>query len=345
MKRRRMSTLVAALAMVTAACTGDNGPAPAYPAVPDDGANSERTLTVYSRDRDVAEPLFEQFERQTGITVRSRWGDPVDLAEQIIEDGADSPADVFYAPMSDALGSLSAAGRLSTLSDQQLSRVPPAYRSPDGTWVGTTGRAHVVFYNTDTLSEDDLPEEILGFADPAWRGRIAWDPTSRSLQDAVTGLRQIRGENEARTWLHGIQANKPAAFRGARPVIDAVAAGEIADVGFGSHYYLYDMQADGDAQNVAAKFYPGDPGGLLNVAGIGIIKDTDNTEGANALVDFMLSTTAQAAYTNEIPLVEGTTPLGGIPTPDELTIPGLEQRMFEELHDARRLLTETGVLE
>ncbi|MQA03841.1 MAG: extracellular solute-binding protein [Streptosporangiales bacterium] len=345
MKRRRMLTLAATLAIVTTACTDGNGPTARYPAAPDDEANREPTLTVYSRERDVAEPLFDQFERQTGIKVRTRWGDPVDLAEQIIEDGTDSPADVFYAPMSDALGALSAAGRLAKLSDQQLSRVPQAYRSPDGTWVGTTSRAHVVFYNTDKLSEDDLPDSILGFADPAWRGRIAWDPTSRSLQDAVTGLHQINGEDTARTWLDGIQANEPAAFRGARPVVDAVAAGEIADVGFGSHYYLYDMQADGDATNVAAKFYPGNPAGLLNVAGIGILNDTDNKPAASALVDFMLSKTAQRVYTYEIPLVKGTTPPKGIPTADELTIPGLDQRMLEELGDARRLLTDAGVLE
>jgi iron(III) transport system substrate-binding protein len=293
----RMLALAATLAMV-AACGGRNAAALRTPAVPGDRAAAGRgpdgTLTVYSRDREIAKPLIERFERETGIRVRARWGDPIKLAEQILQEGANSPADVFYGPLSDALGSLSAAGRLATLSDEQLDRVPAAYRSPDSTWVGAAGRAHVVFYNTDKLREADLPDSILGFTDPAWRGRIGWDPTSRSLQDVVTELRQLEGEDAARTWLEGIRANTPVAFDGAPPIVAAVAAGEIIEVGFGSHSYLYDLQADGDATNVAAIFYRGGVlGGLLNVAGVGIIKGTDNEAAANAFVDFMLSPTAQ----------------------------------------------------
>jgi hypothetical protein len=59
----------------------------------------------------------------------------------------------------------------------------------------------------------------------------------------------------------------------------------------------------------------------------------------------MLSATAQQAYAYEIPLATGTTPRIGIPTADQLTTPELGQGKFEELDDARRLLTETGVLE
>jgi iron(III) transport system substrate-binding protein len=340
--------LVAALATVTTACTGGNTAAPLAPADRATPGGEAGTLTVYSRDRDLAEPLFTQFEQQTGIKVRARWGDPIDLAETIIADGDDTPADVYYGPLSDALGSLSAAGRLARLSDEQLDRVPEPYRSPDGTWVGTAGRAHVVFYNTDKLSAADLPDSILGFTDPAWRGRIAWDPTSRSLRDVVTELSQLKGEDTARQWLEGIKANAPAAFQGAKPIINAVAAGQLADVGFGSHSYLYTLQADGQAKNVAARFYPGGkPGGLLNMGGVGVLKGTGKAREANAFVDFMLSRPAQqymATGTFEIPVTKGVTLPAGIPAADELVVPGLEAKQFEKLPDADRLLTAAGVV-
>src|SRR6266545_1197176 len=326
----RLLVLAAMVATTATACTGDDsGTGARSPAVPQERAAGHEpadTLTVYSRDRFIAEPLFKLFEQQTGIKVKARWGDPIKLADQIIEDGGDSTADVFYGPLSDALGSLSAAGRLAPLSAGQLQRVPQAYRSPDGTWVGTAGRAHVVFYNTDRLSEDDLPDSILGFTDPAWRGRIGWDPTSRSLQDVITELRQLKGEDETRGWLQSIQ------------------------VGFGSHSYLYYLQDDGEANNVAAKFYPGgEPGGLLNVAGVGIIKGTSHQAAANAFVDFMLSPAAQRYFAEEafeIPVVGGAEPPSGsgIPTAAKLTVPGLNVRAFEKLQDARRLLTEVGVI-
>lgn len=346
----RMLALTVALTMVATACTGNND-TNRNPAVPDRPATTDRppagTLTVYARDREIAEPLFERFEQQTGIAVRARWGDPSELADQILADGANTPADVIYAPLSDALGSLSAAGRLATLSAQQLDRVPEAYRSPDGTWVGTSGRAHVVFYNTDQLNEDDLPDSILGFTDPAWHGRIGWDPTSRSLQDVITQVRHLEGEDAARQWLQGIQANAPAVFRGAPAIINAVAAGKIIQVGFGSHSYLNTLKADGDATNVAAKFYRGgELGGLLNVAGVGIIKDTDNQAAANAFVDFLLSQPVQQSFAEkdafEIPLVEGVEPPQGMPTANELTVPNLDVRQLQQLQDARRLLKEVG---
>lgn len=337
----------ATLTMLATACTGD--PAARDPGVPE--APGERAvdqaLTVYARDREIAEPLFERFERETGIEVRARWGNPIELAEQIIEDGADSPADVFYGPVGDALGPLAAAGRLARLSAEQLDRVPEEYRSPDGTWVGTSGRAHVVVYNTDRLREDDLPDSIEGFTEPAWRGRIGWDPTSRSLQSATTALRQLAGDDAARAWLAGIQANQPAAFEGAVPIVTAVAAGQIVEVGFASHYYLYDLQAGGDAGNVAARFYDGDAGGLLNVAGVGIVEGTDNPAAASALVDFLLSQPAQRHFAEEayeIPLLEGVEPPDGAPTAAELTVPDLDVQQLEDLQRTRELLREVGII-
>jgi iron(III) transport system substrate-binding protein len=348
----RTLAVAVTLATVVTACSAGNGADDRGTTTPDGHAatgSGADVLIVYSRDRDLAEPLFKQFERQTGISIRARWGDPIDLAEAIIADGDKSPADVYYGPLSDALGALSAAGRLTRLSDQQLNRVPAQYRSPGGTWVGTAGRAHAVFYNTDKLRPDQLPDSILGFTDPAWRGRIAWDPTSRSLRDVVTELRLLKGDDAARTWLEGIQANQPAAIQGAMPIIDAVAAGRIANVGFGSHSYLYSMQADGKARNVAAKFYRGaeQPGGLLNMGGVGIIKNTRKQAEASALVDFLLSQPAQqymGTDTYEIPVVDNVTLPAGIPTANELIVPGLDQKQFEKLPDADRLLTDLGII-
>jgi iron(III) transport system substrate-binding protein len=343
----RLLALVATLAMA-AACTGDDDAADRAPAVPDAQASPrgfDDTLTVYGRG-DIP-GLWELFEQETGVKVLARGGNLDDLADQIIEQGADSPADVFYAPLSDALGLLSAAGRLATLTDEQLNRVPGAYRSPDGAWVGTSGRAHVVLYNTDKLSEDDLPDSILGFTDPAWRGRIGWDPTNRSLQQAITALRQLEGEDATRAWLEGVQANTPAVFTGVPPIINAVAAGKIIEVGFGNSFYLNEQHAEGDATNVAAKYYPGDPGGLIGLAGVGIIKGTDNQAAANAFVDFLLSPTAQQYFAEvslEIPFLEGVEPPEGTPTADQLTVPGLDVRQLEDLDSTRDLLREVGII-
>jgi iron(III) transport system substrate-binding protein len=135
-----------------------------------------------------------------------------------------------------------------------------------------------------------------------------------------------------------VQANEPTVLFSSGAIVDVVAAGEAAQVGFGSHYYLYDMLANGNATNVAAKFYPRDPTGLLSVDGVGIINGTDNEAAANAFVDFLLSQTAEryfAAGNVEIPIVNSVEPREGKLTANEMTVQGLGMQL-EELDDAPR---------
>jgi iron(III) transport system substrate-binding protein len=136
-------------------------------------------------------------------------------------------------------------------------------------------------------------------------------------------------------------------FSGPRQLTTAVAAGEIIDVGFGNSWYLYDLQAEGEARNVAAKFYPGDPGGLVGLAGVGVVEGTDDRAAADAFVDFLLSPTAQRYFAEvslEIPVVDGVAPPAGAPTAAELALPDLDPRQHEDLDGARELLREVGII-
>jgi iron(III) transport system substrate-binding protein len=122
---------------------------------------------------------------------------------------------------------------------------------------------------------------------------------------------------------------------------------DLIEVGFGNHFCLSELQAEGEATKVAAKFYPGDPASLLQVAGVGIIKGTDNQAAADAFVDLLLSPTAQrhlAQDFREIPVVEDIPPPQGVPNANELIVPGLDMRQLEDLQDTRKLLTEVGIL-
>src|SRR3546814_14884805 len=85
------------------------------------------------------------------------------MAAQILEEGDNSPADVFFGQDAGALGALAAEGRLVELSDEQLDSVADGLRDDEGRWVGTSARASVVVYKTGRLSEDDLPDSTLDF--------------------------------------------------------------------------------------------------------------------------------------------------------------------------------------
>ena len=109
-------------------------------------------LTVYSgRNENLVGPLLEQFGKDTGIAIQVKYGGTAEIAATILEEGANSPADVFYAQDAGALGALQAENRLAALPDAVLNAVEPRFRSPQGQWVGTSGRARVVVYNTENV--------------------------------------------------------------------------------------------------------------------------------------------------------------------------------------------------
>jgi iron(III) transport system substrate-binding protein len=353
MSRRFPLPLLLLLTLLAAACGGDDGGTTAVGG--GDGEDAAATvggdpgrLVVYSgRSEELVGPLLERFEEETGVAVEVRYGDTAEMAATILEEGGNSPADVFFGQDAGALGALSDEGRLQELDEELLDRVDEQHRSPRDHWVGTSGRARVVVYNTEALSEDDLPDSILDFTDPSWEGRLGWAPTNGSFQAFVTALRVLEGEDEAREWLEGVQANGPEVYEKNTAIVEAVAAGEI-DAGFVNHYYLHQLRAQGaDVEDAANKHYEDDPGGLVNVAGVGILDTADDADAARRFVEFLLDEEAQeyfAEETFEFPLVEGVEPAEELPALDSLRQPDIELDQLEDLDGTLQLLTDVGLI-
>lgn len=326
------------------ACSPDSG----IEGSTDPSAAADTTVTVYSgRSEELVGPLLERFTEETGIEVEARYGDTAEMANLLLTEGENSPADVFFAQDAGALGAVAEEGLLTALPNETLEMVDERFRSPSGEWVGVSGRARVVVYNTDALDASDLPDSIFGFTDPEWSGRIGWAPTNGSFQSFVTALRVIEGEDRARAWLEGIQANDPSVYEGNNPALDAVIAGEI-DVAFVNHYYLMQRLAE-DPDAPAANYFltDGDPGALVNVAGAGILTTADNDDAARRLVDFLLSTQAQeyfATETKEYPLVAGVEPDSELPALESIGTPEIDLSDLSDLEGTLQLLQEAGIL-
>lgn len=307
------------------------------------------SLIVYSgRGEELVGPVIEQFEEESGVDVQVRYGDTAELAATILEEGPNSPADVFFAQDPGALGALSEAGAFQALPDSILNQVNERFRSPEGEWVGTTSRARVVAYNTETLQEGDLPDSILDFTDPEWEGRIGWAPTNGSFQAFVTALRETEGEDAAREWLEGIQANDPFVYPDNSSTLEAVAAGEV-EVGFVNHYYLY-RALEEQGNDFAARNYnfPGsDIGNLVIASGVGALKTADNGDQSERFIEYLLSNEAQQYFAEEdyeYPLVEGVEPSGDVPPLSSIKAPKVDLGRLDDLEGTLELLRETGAL-
>jgi len=304
---------------------------------------------VYSgRSEELVGPIIERFEEESGIEVQVRYGDTAELASTISEEGENSPADVFFSQDAGALGAVSDRGLLRELPENVLNRVEERFKDPNGRWVGTSGRARVVAYNTEALSDEDLPDSILDFTDPEWEGKIGWAPTNGSFQAFVTALRLIEGEDTAREWLEGIQANEPRRYENNLAIVEGVTSGEI-DVGFVNHYYLFQLRKERGEGVEARNYYfqNGDPGALVNAAGIGILNTTDNPAEAEEFLNFMLSEEGQLYFadeTFEYPLIEGV-PINEELVPlSEIETPNIDLSNLDDLEGTLDLLRETGVL-
>jgi iron(III) transport system substrate-binding protein len=304
------------------------------------------SLVVYSgRSESLVAPLIAQFEEATGIEVEVRWGGTAELAATLLEEGANSPADVFFAQDPGGLGAVTEL--LAPLPGELLGQVDPRFRDPAGRWVGISGRARVVVYNT-ALSPSDLPPDLEGFTDPAWRGRLGWAPTNSSFQSMVTAMRAVWGEEKTRTWLEGILANEPIVYESNTPIVAGVGAREV-DVGFVNHYYLYRFLAEEGAAFPARNYIlpSGGPGALVMVAGTGRLATGKNEANALEFIRFLLSEEAQqyfASETYEYPLVEGIAPSVDLAPLDELQAPAVDLSDLADLKGTVRLLQEVGAL-
>ena len=307
------------------------------------------TLTIYSgREERLVAPLFERFTRDTGIQLEVRYASSAQLAATILEEGSRSPADVFFSQESGLLGLVAREGILKVLPASTLAKVPQRFRAPGKRWVGTSGRARVIAYNTDELTRAQLPKTIWELTKPAWKGKIGIAPTNASFQAFVAVMRILHGENRTRDWLVGVKANDPKFYTGNTQVVQAVARGEV-QVGLVNHYYLHNLRAQTPTMPVENYFLgKGDPGALVNAAGVGILVSSKRQAAAQRLVDFLLSPWAQRFIARgpggaEYPLIRGVQPRPGLPKLGEIKGPEINLgRLGRDLPPAVRLLNETG---
>jgi iron(III) transport system substrate-binding protein len=310
-------------------------------------SESNEELVVYSgRSESLVGPIIDQFAQATGIEVSVKYGSTAEIAATMMEEGEKTPADVFFAQDPGGLGAV--ASMLGGLPADILSSVPQWARSPDGLWVGISGRARTVVYNTTVLSEDGLPDSLMGFTDPRWKGRIGWAPANASFQTMVTAMRVLWGEDETRQWLEGIRANDPQVYPKNTPIVAAAANGEI-DVGFVNHYYLHRfIQEDGEDFTARNHFLSKNgPGSLIMVAGAGILESADNRENAERFLSFMLSTVAQqyfAGQTFEYPLVEGVNTHRLLVPLEDVGSPTIDMVALSDVKGTQELLRSIGVI-
>ncbi|MDQ3679539.1 MAG: extracellular solute-binding protein [Actinomycetota bacterium] len=334
---KALGRLVVALAVMASAMAGCGG-----------GGNDQ--LVIYSgRNERLVAPILARFAKSTGVDIRVRYAETTELTPTLLEEGDASRADVFFSQDAGALAALAGRGRLAPLGQDVLELVEPRFRDPQGRWVGVTGRARVIAYNTARLKEADLPQSVLDTADARWASRVGFPPTNASFVAFVSALVEQVGPERTRTFLEGLMARGAKRYDNNVLVLEAVANGEV-DLGLVNHYYLYNEFKERPGAPVANHFPgqgPGGEGTFVNVAGVAIVAGTDQSETAQRFVRFLLEEEAQTYFrdqTAEYPLRRGTVPITELPPLDKLrTIDVSLDRLGRDLEGSQQLLREVGL--
>jgi iron(III) transport system substrate-binding protein len=302
------------------------------------------SIVVYAgRDEELVQPLIERFEEETGIQVEVRYASSAELAAQLLEEGDNSPADVFFAQDAGALGAVSKAGLLTKLPQEIYGLVPTAYSAADGMWVGVSGRVRVLNYNPNTVTE--LPKSVFDLADPIWKGRVAIAPSNASFQAFVTAMRVVEGDEKTLQWLTAMKQNA-VIFEKNGAILEAVEAGQV-DLGLINHYYWYALAQEQGVENMKSKiaqFETNDVGNLINAAGVGIVNDST---AARKFVEYLLSETGQTYFaesTREYPLVAGVVPADDLTPLKDIPAPKVDLSDLDSLERTLELIRQAGLI-
>jgi len=310
-------------------------------------AENGASLVIYSgRSQEFIEPFFQRFSEVSGIEVEVRYGDSAALAAQILEEGENSPADLFLSQDAGALGAVSAANIFTALPENLTGTVEQKYRSSSSDWLAITGRARVIAFAPGRVKNP--PNSIAALTDPIWKGRIGIAPTNSSFQTFVTAMIQKQGESVTESWLRGLMTNSVKFYEKNSLIVQAIDSGEI-DAGLTNHYYKWEVSRELERPiNVEISFFePGDIGNLVNVSGAGVLANSKNQDKALQLLAFLLTKEEQARFVadaQEYSIVDPNLRPEGLPALAEIKSPNVDLASLSELETTQRLLIKVGML-
>ena len=259
------------------------------------GASAAEILIYNAQHASLTEAWAKAFAAETGINVTIRKGSDTEMANQIVQEGANSTADVFITENSPAMVVVDNAGLFAPLDAETLALIPEQWRPADGHWTGVAARSTVFAYNKNALSEDQLPKSMLDLADESWKGRWAASPSGADFQAIVGALLQIKGEEATLAWLKAMKENS-VAYRGNGAAMKGVNVGEVDGAVIYHYYYFGDQAKTGENSNDVALHYfrNQDPGAFVSISGAGVLASSKHPAEAQAFVKWLAGKGGQA---------------------------------------------------
>lgn len=268
-------------------------------------------LVIYSgRNEPLIKPVIEAFKAvHPQIEVVAKSGSNGALANELLEEQANPQADLFITTETFTVKALQSQGVFENYISPNAANVSPNYKDPNGAWTGVTLRARVIMYNTNLVSADEAPASVFDLTDPKWAGQVAAAASANgSLQAQVAVMQRLLGDDLTGQWLQGLRDNNVTFLGSHTDVRTAVGSGEFK-LGLVNSYYYYLQMAQGSPVGLVIPDQgPDQMGVVVNASAVAIVKGGQNTEAAQAFVDFLLSPAGQELFAKlnyEYPIIPG----------------------------------------
>ena len=314
------------------------------------GGSGHSSITLYNgQHTQLTTSLVAAFEKASGITVQIRTDDSAVLADQIVQEGSASPADVYISENSPELMDLQRRGLLARLPASILRQVPRGDSSPAGDWVGMALRVSSLVYNPADVQRSQLPASLLDLAQPQWKGKVAIAPADSDFPPLVAAVIATHGEAAARAWLAGLKRNARI-YQDEEAIVAAVNRGDVS-AGVINQYYWYRLRLElGQHAMHSALYYfaPGDVGAAVNISGAALLQSSKHPKNAERFIGFLVSKAGQQIIARsddfEYLARPGIAPNGALPPLARIGHTSLSVASLGNGELAARLIRQSGLV-
>ena len=252
-----------------------------------------KEVVVYtSVDQVFSEPIFNDFEKKTGIKVKAVYdveaSKTVGLVNRLIAEKGNPKCDVFWNNEIVRTIVLKEKEVLVPYTSPSAEDIPSQFRDKDDYWTGFAARARVLIYNTNMLEETDVPKSIFELTDAKWKGKVALAyPLFGTTATHVSAMYVVLGQEKTEGYLKALKANGVVIVDGNSTARDVVVEGRLP-VAF----------TDTDDVNVAIQsgkpvkmVYPDSDGtGTLLIPNtIALIRGCPHPDEGKILIDYLVS--------------------------------------------------------
>lgn len=274
------------------------------------GAGQE--VVVYtSVDQPFSEPILKDFERETGIAVRTVFdteeAKSTGVMNRLLAEKDNAQADVYWANEPIRAEFLKLKGVATPYASPNAEGIPAAFKDPDHYWTGFSARARVLIIGNKTSPK---PDSVTAYLDPRFKGRAAIaNPLFGTTTAYAAALFTLWGDERTKEFFDAMKANGVRITASNGDSADLVAEGERDFALVDSDDAFNRTQQGKPVTMVVPDQGEGQVGVLLLPNAVLLVKSAPHTANGKKLIDYLLSneTEKKLAFADcaQIPLHSG----------------------------------------